>query len=134
MDPLLKYATCPQVQKCGEKVIRAKAGSSIDVGINPFETFMEKGDKCSYMIQVDDFEEGDMIELSAIDKKQMDLVLFSGGYSLTTSTNRVELANGTKYLLDGTQKLFLIADTLGADADSQLTCAGGGISKPYFTR
>lgn len=68
-----------------------------------------------------------MIELSQIDSVKMNLVLFSGGYSLTTSTNRLELASGTKYMLDGTQKLFLIADTLDVD---QMTTA---FTKPYFT-
>ena len=114
------------MQKCGQKVVRASASQAIEVGINPFETFMAKGDKCSYMIQVDDYQDGDMIELSQIDSVKMNLVLFSGGYSLTTSTNRLELVSGTKYMLDGTQKLFLVADTLEED---QLAA----FSKPYFT-
>ena len=54
----------------------------------------------------------------------MSLVLFSGGYSLGTSLNRIELESGTKYLLEGTQKLFLIADTA---EDSTV------FTKPYFT-
>jgi hypothetical protein len=47
---------------------------------------MEVGDKCSYLLSVDDYQTGDMIELAAIDSVKMDLVLFHGGYSLGSAT------------------------------------------------
>ena len=85
-DPLLKYFVCPRVEKCGQKVFKANSQQPIDIAINPFDTFMEPGDKCSYLLSVDDYSEGDMIELSAIDTSKMELVLFNGGYSLGSAS------------------------------------------------
>jgi len=110
-DPMLKYFVCPKVTSCGEKVIKAKAGEHIDISINPFETFMAAGDKCSYMLQVESYEEGDMIELSAIDSVRTDLFLYHGGYSLASAAKKTKLQNGKQYKIDGSQNLFLIAAT-----------------------
>ena len=49
-DPLLKYFVCPSVSTCGQKVFKATSESHTDISINPFETFMAPGDKCSYML------------------------------------------------------------------------------------
>lgn len=125
-DPLLKYFVCPRVANCGQKVFKANSSNHIDISINPFETFMSPGDKCSYLLSVDDYEQGDMIELSAIDSVKMELVLFHGGYSLGSATMRTVLDNGKRYLVDGTQKLFLMANTVDA-MGSQFS------SKPYFS-
>lgn len=95
----------------------------MDISINPFDTFLEVGDKCSYMLSVDDYAQGDMIELSAIDSVKIDLVLFHGGYSLGSSQHRTPLENGKRYLIDGTQKLFLMADTASSTKQG----------KPYFS-
>ena len=73
---------------------------------------METGDKCSYLLSVDSFAQGDMIELSAIDSYKIDLQLYHGGYSLSSSQHRTHLENGKKYLIDGSQKLFLMVDTV----------------------
>ena len=84
-DELLKYFVCPSVSTCGQKVFKAVADKHIDISINPFEAFLETGDKCSYLLSVDEYGSGDMIELSAIDSSKIDLVLFHGGYSLGSS-------------------------------------------------
>lgn len=124
-DKLLKHFVCPRVSSCGQKIFKANAQNHIDISINPFETFMSPGDKCSYLLSVDDYEQGDMIELSAIDFVKMELVLFHGGYSLGSATMRTPLENGKRYLVDGTQKLFLMANTLQNSSDYA--------SKPYFS-
>ena len=114
---------CPKVKNCGQKIYKAKADSLTEVSINPFETFMAPGDKCSYLLQVDDYEAGDVIELSGIDSVRMELTLFHGGYSLGSSTQKTQLENGKRYLLDGTQKLFLMTNTVDS----------GYFGKPYFS-
>jgi hypothetical protein len=101
-DNLLKYFVCPRVTNCGQKVFKANSQKYIDISINPFETFMAEGDKCSYLLSVDDYQTGDMIELSAIDSLKMDLVLYHGGYSLGSATQRTVLKNGQRYQVDGT--------------------------------
>ena len=70
-DDLLKYLVCPQVTNCGQKVFKATEHQILDISINPFETFMTEGDKCSYMLDVERYEAGDAIELSAIDYHKM---------------------------------------------------------------
>lgn len=75
------------------------------------------------MLSVDDYEKGDMIELSAIDSNKMDLVLFHGGYSLASANQRTLLENGKRYLIDGTQKLFLMANVNDRNSSR----------KPYFS-
>lgn len=122
-DSLLKYFVCPSVSHCGQKTFKAVAGQHIDISINPFDTFLETGDKCSYLLSVDEYAKGDMIELSAIDSSKIDLVLFHGGYSLGSSQHRTSLDNGKRYLIDGSQKLFLMADTLASNKQG----------KPYFS-
>lgn len=47
---------------------------------------MQVDDKCSYLLSVDEYKQGDMIELSAIDSLKMDLVLYHGGYSLGSAS------------------------------------------------
>jgi len=101
-DPMLKYFVCPRVSACGQKVFKANAEKHIDISINPFQTFMAPGDKCSYMLSVDDYDDGDMIELSAIDSNKMDLIIYHGGYSLTSASQKTILQNGKRYLIDGT--------------------------------
>lgn len=122
-DELLKYFVCPSVKKCGQKVIKAVADRHVDISINPFDTFMDTGDKCSYLLSVDEFSQGDRIELSAIDSSKIDLQLFHGGYSLASSLHRTHLENGKRYLVDGSQKLFLIADAVHTPSQG----------KPYFS-
>ena len=70
--------------------------------MNPFETFLEVGDKCSYLLSVDDYQQGDVIELGAIDAVKMELILFTGGYSLGSAHQRTVLENGKRYHIDGT--------------------------------
>jgi len=53
----------------------------------------------------------------------MDLVLFHGGYSIGSASERTVLSNGKRYLVDGTQKLFLMVST-NAKSNS---------GKPYFS-
>jgi len=84
---------------------------------------MQVDDKCSYLLSVDEYKQGDMIELSAIDSLKMDLVLYHGGYSLGSASQKTKLANGKRYLIDGTKKLFLLANTVNSSA----------IGKPYFS-
>ena len=72
--------------QCGPKIHKASAEDITYVSINPFETFLTEGDKCSYMLSVDDYEQGDAIELSAIDYVRMELTLFHGGYSYATAS------------------------------------------------
>jgi len=84
-DDLLKYFVCPSVSKCGQKIYKAQAEKHIDISVNPFDTYLEAGEKCSYLLSVDKYEAGDMIELSAIDSSKVDLILFHGGYSMASS-------------------------------------------------
>ena len=84
---------------------------------------MASGDKCSYMLQVESYEEGDMIELSAIDSVRTDLYLYHGGYSLASAAKKTKLQNGKQYKIDGSQNLFLIAATNDI----------GQFGKPYFS-
>lgn len=102
VNEALKYFVCPRVSSCGQKVFKANNQHHIDISVNPFETFLETGDKCSYMISVDEYQEGDVIELGAIDSVKMELVLFTGGYSLGGSHLETELENGKLYHIDGT--------------------------------
>ena len=67
-----------------------------------------------------------MLELSAIDSVRMDLILFHGGYSLGSSVHRTKLQNGKRYLIDGTQKVFLVAET-------QDSIGRQSFGKPYFS-
>jgi hypothetical protein len=83
---LLKYFVCPLVTNCGKKVFKANSQKSIEISINPFQAFMQVDDKCSYLLSVDEYKQGDMIELSSIDSLKMELVLYYGGYSLSSAT------------------------------------------------
>lgn len=121
-DKTLKYFVCPRVTSCGQKVFKANSQHPIEISVNPFETFLQKGDKCSYLLSVDDYQQGDMIELGGIDQVKMELVLYTGGYSLGSAHQRTVLEHGKRYHVDGTQKLFLMANTI----DTQQ------IGKPYF--
>ena len=85
-DELLKYLVCPLIKNCGQKVFKANGQKSIEISINPFEAFMQVDDKCSYLLSVDEYKQGDMIELSAIDSLKIDLVLYHGGYSLGSAS------------------------------------------------
>ena len=82
---------CPRVSSCGQKVFKANSQHHIDISVNPFETFMQTGDKCSYMLSVDDYQKGDVIELSAIDSVKMELALYTGGYSLGSAHQKTIL-------------------------------------------
>ena len=84
---------------------------------------METGDKCSYLLSVDSFAQGDMIELSAIDSNKINLQLYHGGYSLSSSQHQTHLENGKRYLIDGSQKLFLMVETVYTPSQG----------KPYFS-
>ena len=53
---LLKYFVCPRVTQCGPKIHKASAEDVTYIAINPFETFLTEGDKCSYMLSVDNYE------------------------------------------------------------------------------
>ena len=53
----------------------------------------------------------------------MELVLYHGGYSLASSTDSIKLEDTKRYIVDGTQMLFLITNT----AQNNLH------GKPYFS-
>lgn len=101
-DEALKYFVCPRVSSCGQKVFKANNQNHIDISVNPFETFLQTGDRCSYLLSVDEYEEGDVIELGAIDSVKMELILFTGGYSLGSAHLETVLENGKRYHMDGT--------------------------------
>ena len=64
-----------------------------------------------------------MIELSAIDSNKINLQLYHGGYSLPSSQHQTHLENGKRYLIDGSQKLFLMVEAVYTPSQG----------KPYFS-
>lgn len=44
------------------------------------------GDKCSYLLSVDEYSDGDTIELTVTDAVKNRLTLFYGGYSLASAS------------------------------------------------
>ena len=92
------------------------------LSIDPSNAYLRSGDKCSYMLSVDNFQPGDYIEIYGVHTHLTDLTLFFGGYSPISSNKSLKLTNGKKYMLDGSQQLFVILNVTAEDASE----------KPYF--
>ena len=124
-DPLLKHFPCPMVASCGPKIVKAFLDQTTEISVSPVNTAQLVGDKCSYLLSVDEYSDGDQIELTVTDAVKNRLTLFYGGYSLASASKRISLEDGQRYQLDGTQMLFLVTETIQSE-DSM------DFSKPHF--
>ena len=98
---LLQHFLCPFNLNCGaEKMVYATEERQ-RLAIDPAQAYLPAGDICSYMLTAGDFEEGDMVEISGVDTHLVDLTLFFGGYSPTSSNKALRLTSGKRYMLDG---------------------------------
>ena len=70
--------------------------------VEPTSAFLSTDHICSYMLTIENYQEGDMIEISGVDAHLTELTIFFGGYSPVTSSKSLKLANKRRYLLDGT--------------------------------
>ena len=69
--------------------------------VEPTSAFLTTDHICSYMLTIENYQEGDMIEISGVDTHLTELTIFFGGYSPLTSNKSLKLANKRLYLLDG---------------------------------
>ena len=70
--------------------------------VEPTSAFLSNDHICSYMLTIENYQEGDMIEITGVDAHLTELTIFFGGYSPVTSSKSLKLANKRRYLLDGT--------------------------------
>ena len=69
--------------------------------VEPTSAFLTTDHICSYMLTIENYQDGDMIEISGVDAHLTGLTIFFGGYSPLTSNKSLKLANKRRYLLDG---------------------------------
>ena len=78
--------------------------------VDPTSAFLGAEHICSYMLTVDNYREGDMIEVFGLDSYLTEIPVFFGGYSPVTASKSIKLSNNRRYKLDGSQQQFLIVE------------------------